>query len=217
MGTDAPVDQIKGTSVWAAGLTGATAATRYVGGTASGAPTAGTFAVGDFVIDQTGMIYVCTVAGTPGTWVAVTATHEAAADPHAGYRLESAALKISHIIPFVGLAAAAAVETLLPLPGVCTGEAGEHGTFAALRGKAICGTAGTGTNTIVIEADDNPAFSTAVTLFTLNLGTSTEVDDTTLDTAWAAGDNFVRARMTAVGATAPQNLAVFFYFSEEVF
>lgn len=50
-------------------LTGATAATRYVGGTASGAPTAGTFAVGDFVIDQTGKVYVCTVAGTPGTWV----------------------------------------------------------------------------------------------------------------------------------------------------
>ncbi len=55
------------------GLTGATAATRYVGGTASGAPVAGTFAVGDFVIDQTGKIWVCTVAGTPGTWVAAGA------------------------------------------------------------------------------------------------------------------------------------------------
>lgn len=51
-----------------AGLTGATAATRYVGGTASGAPTSGTFAVGDFVIDQSGMVWICTVAGTPGTW-----------------------------------------------------------------------------------------------------------------------------------------------------
>jgi hypothetical protein len=53
-------------------LTGATAATRYVGGTASGAPASGTFAVGDFSIDQTGAVYVCTVAGTPGTWVAVS-------------------------------------------------------------------------------------------------------------------------------------------------
>lgn len=55
----------------ATGLTGAIAATRYVGGTATAAPTTGTFAVGDFVIDQTGKIWVCTVAGTPGTWVQV--------------------------------------------------------------------------------------------------------------------------------------------------
>jgi hypothetical protein len=51
-----------------AGLAGATAATRFAGGTSSGAPVSGTFAAGDFVIDQTGHIYVCTTAGTPGTW-----------------------------------------------------------------------------------------------------------------------------------------------------
>ncbi len=50
------------------GLTGATAATRYVGATTSGAPASGTFAVGDFVVDQSGQVFVCTVAGTPGTW-----------------------------------------------------------------------------------------------------------------------------------------------------
>ena len=53
------------------GLTGATAASRYVGATTSGAPTTGTFAVGDFVIDQTGKVWVCTTAGTPGTWTGV--------------------------------------------------------------------------------------------------------------------------------------------------
>ena len=58
----------------ATGLPGATAASRYAGATASGAPTTGTFAVGDYVVDQTGKIYVCTVAGTPGTWVQVGAT-----------------------------------------------------------------------------------------------------------------------------------------------
>lgn len=47
---------------------GATAATRYVGGTASGAPASGTFLVGDFVVSQTGRLFICTVAGTPGTW-----------------------------------------------------------------------------------------------------------------------------------------------------
>jgi hypothetical protein len=50
------------------GLTGATTATRYVGGTTSGAPITGTFAVGDWIIDQTATIWVCTTAGSPGTW-----------------------------------------------------------------------------------------------------------------------------------------------------
>ncbi len=55
----------------ASGLTGATAASRYVGATASGAPASGTFAVGDFIIDQTGKVFICTTAGTPGTWTQI--------------------------------------------------------------------------------------------------------------------------------------------------
>ena len=62
---------VQGTALVPTGLTGATSASRYVGATASGAPGSGTFAVGDFVIDQTGKAWVCTAAGTPGTWVAV--------------------------------------------------------------------------------------------------------------------------------------------------
>jgi len=58
------------TTMSATGLTGAIANSRYAGATASGSPASGTFAVGDFVIDQTGAIWICTVAGTPGTWVA---------------------------------------------------------------------------------------------------------------------------------------------------
>lgn len=50
------------------GLTGATAATRFVGATTGGAPTTGTFIVGDFVVAHNGVIWVCTTAGTPGTW-----------------------------------------------------------------------------------------------------------------------------------------------------
>lgn len=60
--------------VVASALTGATAATRYVGGTTSGAPASGTFAVGDFVVVQNGHIFVCTMAGTPGTWADLTPT-----------------------------------------------------------------------------------------------------------------------------------------------
>lgn len=54
------------------GLTGSVAASRYVGATASGAPAAGAHLKGDWVIDQTGKIWICTVAGTPGTWVSAS-------------------------------------------------------------------------------------------------------------------------------------------------
>ena len=50
------------------GLTGATAGARLVGGTASGAPASGTFVVGDLSVDQTGGLWICTTAGSPGTW-----------------------------------------------------------------------------------------------------------------------------------------------------
>lgn len=56
------------TAVIASGLTGATSASRYVGATASGAPATGTFSVGDWVIAQNGYIWICTTAGSPGTW-----------------------------------------------------------------------------------------------------------------------------------------------------
>lgn len=62
---------VKAPALLASGLTGATAASRYVGATASGAPASGTFAVGDFIVDQSGSMWVCTVAGSPGTWVNV--------------------------------------------------------------------------------------------------------------------------------------------------
>ena len=58
-------------AIGATGIPGATAASRHAGATASGAPVSGTFAVGDYIVDQTGKFYVCTVAGTPGTWVKI--------------------------------------------------------------------------------------------------------------------------------------------------
>jgi hypothetical protein len=54
------------------GLVGATSAARFVGGTNGAAPASGTFALGDYVIDQTGTIWICTAAGTPGTWTQVS-------------------------------------------------------------------------------------------------------------------------------------------------
>lgn len=48
--------------------TGAAATGAYRGVTATGAPTTGTWAVGDWVTDQTGKRWTCTAGGTPGTW-----------------------------------------------------------------------------------------------------------------------------------------------------
>lgn len=50
------------------GAPGATAPARFVGGTAQGPPVTGSFNGGDFVVDQTGELWVCYQAGSPGAW-----------------------------------------------------------------------------------------------------------------------------------------------------
>lgn len=64
------------------GKTGATAAAVLGGGVASGAPASGAHVVGEFTVDHTGTLQICTVAGTPGTWVDVrrAATTSASGD-----------------------------------------------------------------------------------------------------------------------------------------
>jgi hypothetical protein len=56
----------------ATGVGGATFGARFVGATSSGAPATGAFLAGDFIIDQTAKIWVCTTAGSPGTWTQLT-------------------------------------------------------------------------------------------------------------------------------------------------
>jgi len=73
-----------GDALQVAGLTGATQASRYVGATASGAPASGTFAIGDFIIARDGKVWVCTTAGTPGTWTQAGGTSGAASESAAG-------------------------------------------------------------------------------------------------------------------------------------
>ena len=63
--------ELAGTDVSLTGLTGSVTAVRYVGGTATVAPTTGAHSVGDFVIGVNGTGWICTAAGTPGTWVQV--------------------------------------------------------------------------------------------------------------------------------------------------
>lgn len=84
LGAWQPDGSILATALKVSGLTGATAASRYCGATASGAPVSGTFAVGDYVIDQTGTIWICTVAGTPGTWASPAGGGGAPSGPAGG-------------------------------------------------------------------------------------------------------------------------------------
>jgi hypothetical protein len=51
------------------GLPGASGVARFVGVVDGAAPTWGYFSAGDFVVDVTGAIWVCTGGGNPGTWV----------------------------------------------------------------------------------------------------------------------------------------------------
>lgn len=50
--------------------TGGSEPSRFVGGT-SNAPTTGAHEAGDFAIDAAGVLWICTTAGTPGTWKVV--------------------------------------------------------------------------------------------------------------------------------------------------
>ncbi len=53
------------------GLTGAVAASRYVGATTGGPPVTGSFVGGDYVIDNSnGELWICNGPGSPGNWVA---------------------------------------------------------------------------------------------------------------------------------------------------
>lgn len=50
------------------GQLGATASSVYAGATTSGPPNKGTFTLGSFIVDQSGGIWQCITAGSPGTW-----------------------------------------------------------------------------------------------------------------------------------------------------
>jgi hypothetical protein len=66
---------ISGAGVTASTLEATLAGTagRYVGTVNGASPTGGPYVLGDFAVDKAGAIWVCTTAGSPGTWTNVTA------------------------------------------------------------------------------------------------------------------------------------------------
>jgi hypothetical protein len=75
-------NEVVTTDVKVTGLTGAQHTVRYAGGTLGGPPSSGTWAVGDVLPDlANGVLYLCTGAGTPGTWKAFDARNAYTALP----------------------------------------------------------------------------------------------------------------------------------------
>ena len=92
-----------------------------------------------------------------------------------------------------------------------------YGTITLVGALAKCVTAGAGTNTIIIQADDNVAFSSPVTIFSLSLDATTLVATTTFVNAWTATDIYLRALpSTVTSATAPQDTVVQLDFTRAV-
>jgi hypothetical protein len=98
------------------GPSGLTSAARFVGSIAAGPPTAATSGsavgaslAGDFVVDQTGSIWVCYGAGTPGSWAELATS--------ASYALSQDPLKLGQAQTFLPGAAPAAYSTVMANTG----------------------------------------------------------------------------------------------------
>jgi hypothetical protein len=64
-----PPSSLIAPTITSSGQVGSTQKCRLVGSTSFGAPTVGTYQIGDFVIDQQGTVWICIASGSPGTWV----------------------------------------------------------------------------------------------------------------------------------------------------
>jgi hypothetical protein len=148
-------------------LPGTGAATRYAGATTSGHPASGVFAAGDYVVDQTGVFWICVAPGTPGTWAEVGGAGGGGIDPPAGDIGGSAALPT---VVSTHLAAA------LPLAQGGTGQASAQAAMNALAQGVTSGRylRGDGTNVLLapISAADVPVLNQSTT------GTASNITDT---------------------------------------
>jgi hypothetical protein len=96
--------------------TGSNAASRYVGATVGGHPPTGTYITGDWVVDRTGSMWVCTAGGTPGSWGQVGAAAASVANVQAAHTCTRSDRYV------LANAAKAAFTVTLPNPALCPGK-----------------------------------------------------------------------------------------------
>lgn len=200
------------------GSTGAALPSRYAGATSSGAPTFGGFSVGDWVIDRTGVVWICTTAGIPGTWTSLLSTiggtmtgpiamgsnkitglanGSAASDAAA---LGQLALGTNFSPPVIGFSVATATQTAnslvshviqIPAPTTLTG-------VVIVNGAAAAGT--------VLTGLWNAAGSTLMTSSAATAQTGTNISQLvafTASTAVAAGTYVLGVIYSSGSATSP--------------
>lgn len=124
---------IQGNRVTSSGFNGL-GSTRLVGSTASGAPSvAAPFNVSDFAVDDTGTVWVCTTAGSPGTWTQAGSALAAAAQASA----EAASVPLSDLPVSIAsggtgqTAKAAAFNALTPIAALGDLEYGSAANTAS--------------------------------------------------------------------------------------
>lgn len=181
-----PTGEFQAPDFKATGLTGATAASRYVGATTSGAPVSGTFAVGDYVIDQTAKIWICTVAGSSGTWVGI-----------AGVRVNDVTFTTSAGTGALNLSASGSADTAFgynALTGLTSGNG--NVAFGSLALDALT----SGNSNTAIGANSLGAIST--------VGNNTAVGYNALTVSTAADLTAVGYSALAANTSGTQNTAV---------
>ena len=125
-------NQVGGTNVTVTGLTGATAGGRIVGATTSGYPLTGSFLAGDLVIDKTGSLWICTVAGTPGTWVQM-AGNTIVGSPVTGVAATAPLTSTGGTTPTIALPVTGVIAQTVPITGTALVSSGLTGATAASR------------------------------------------------------------------------------------
>jgi hypothetical protein len=192
------------------GLTGSISATRYVGGTASVAPTTGAHNVGDWVVTLTGDIFVCTVAGTPGTWVAGSSVTLApkASPTFTGTVTVPAAAAVTSATKLADLSSYLTVTSgTLPNTGAWISGTAKQNPVArqiTVNVEVVSdGTNNAGTCAIDISSD-NSTFTTigtvAVPAAVNNLGVVKEVVPVTLPNGWYIKLTFTATRITVAAS-----------------
>jgi hypothetical protein len=110
-------------------MTGATTASGYVGGAATGHPTTGTFVAGDFIVTQDGVVWVCISPGSPGTWVRAGVVLDTTASDIQALGASAVAGSIGqasdagHVHPYTGLAVLANAQSFNALQTFTQGVA----------------------------------------------------------------------------------------------
>lgn len=129
-------------SLHVAGTPGATAVPFIVaGGTASGSPLTGTHAEGEVITTADGHIWVCTVAGTPGTWVDIGAAAAAAAQAYAIQRANHTGTQTMSTISDAGaLATLSAVDSAHITDGTIANADLANMTAPTVKGRHTAGT-----------------------------------------------------------------------------